>query len=529
MGLAGPRKRTKISHDPNNTNWSRSATTFGHKILTAQGWTPGTFLGAKNAPHAQFHSAASASRIRIALKDDNLGLGAKKGSGQAEGECTGLSAFQGLLGRLNGKTEEEVDKEREAREGVWRETYMEKRWGLVRFVKGGLLVGDEIQGLADDEADRTQRGTENAEGSENCEKLSEERRIIKIKKQKDEDGDDQEWLSSDKPNTDQVLERRAKSRRGKSKPHGSDGNSSTELKARDTRRRTAKRKRSKSSKASATAATATAQLPTVSGLSLSEKGEDKRNSRRQERRARKVIKHQIAKKQVAGESGKECGNQSTSIRRPLPQAGDVIRSESEKASAPLTMPAHIPYRGRNVVRQRYIQQKKKALLDTQALNEILLIILSSISLLLFNHLEPCLTSRRSEEAERDSMIATPIANDANVLSAATGLHPIILVQNVAREHEANRLARFEGFPKQSKLVSLKQQAVDEAEYGDSGCRPGDKGCGVHWNPSVTAEPDLKGLVKRLGECRRRILKNDCTSVAGLRSPLQVPFQKRFDL
>ncbi|KAI9772252.1 MAG: hypothetical protein M1840_001001 [Geoglossum simile] len=114
------------------------------------------------------------------------------------------------------------------------------------------------------------------------------------------------------------------------------------------------------------------------------------------------------------------------------------------------------------------------------------------------------------------MFATPIANDANVLSATTGLHPITLVRNVAWEHQENRLARFEGFPKQSKLVDLKQQAVDEAEYGGPGCRLGGKGWGVHWNPSVTVESDLKGLVERLGECRERLPVNDYIITAGLK-------------
>jgi hypothetical protein len=123
------------------------------------------------------------------------------------------------------------------------------------------------------------------------------------------------------------------------------------------------------------------------------------------------------------------------------------------------------------------------------------------------------------------MFATPIANDANILSAATGLHPITLIRNVAPEHQANRLARFEGFPKQTKLVDLKQRAVDEAEYGGSRCELSDKGWGVHWDPSVTAESDLNGLVERLQECRERLPVNDYNIEAGLKSSLQSMFQK----
>jgi hypothetical protein len=115
--------------------------------------------------------------------------------------------------------------------------------------------------------------------------------------------------------------------------------------------------------------------------------------------------------------------------------------------------------------------------------------------------------------ERPGLVA-PVTSDANLLSAATGLHPIASVRNVAWEHQANRLARFEGFPKQSKLVNLKQQTVDEAEYGSSGCGPGYKGWGVFWYPFVDVEPGIKGLLNRLEECRSPLLANSHASVTG---------------
>ena len=147
-------RRVKLSHDPNNTQWTRDTGGFGHKIMTAQGWQPGDILGAKNASHAEFHTAANTSHIRVFVKDDNLGLGAKRGSGLAEGECTGLDVFQTLLGRLNGKDEDELIKEQKSTEDLKRAIYTERRWGSVRFVNGGFLVGDKIQKLIDNEEDR---------------------------------------------------------------------------------------------------------------------------------------------------------------------------------------------------------------------------------------------------------------------------------------------------------------------------------------------------------------------------------------
>ena len=134
-------RRKKISHDPNNTHWASSTTNYGHRILTSQGWTPGTYLGAHNASQAGSYSAASLSRIRVTLKEDTLGLGAKIQAGAVQGEHAGLDAFQSLLGRLNGRSEAENIRAQSVRHNVRRVTYVEQRWGAMRFVKGGLLVG----------------------------------------------------------------------------------------------------------------------------------------------------------------------------------------------------------------------------------------------------------------------------------------------------------------------------------------------------------------------------------------------------
>ncbi|POS86847.1 hypothetical protein EPUL_001277 [Erysiphe pulchra] len=154
MGLAAPKKKTKLSYDPNNTRWINDTQSFGHKILTAQGWKKGEFLGAKNAAHSEFHTAANSSHIRVTLKDNLLGLGAKIGTGVGHGECTGLDAFKNLLGRLNGKTQTQIAQEQKVRVDVRRAIYTEKRWGSMNFVSGGYLVGDKIQNLIDTQIER---------------------------------------------------------------------------------------------------------------------------------------------------------------------------------------------------------------------------------------------------------------------------------------------------------------------------------------------------------------------------------------
>jgi Pin2-interacting protein X1 len=147
MGLAAPRKKTKISHDPNNTSWSRSTDGFGHRILKAQGWTPGGFLGARNATHSDLFTTASASHIRVVLKDDTLGLGARPKRDLLDGP-TGLDAFKGLLGRLNGKSDTQLEAEQQKRDDAKLARYAATKWQTVRFISGGLLVQEKDNATA---------------------------------------------------------------------------------------------------------------------------------------------------------------------------------------------------------------------------------------------------------------------------------------------------------------------------------------------------------------------------------------------
>jgi Pin2-interacting protein X1 len=116
-------------------------------MLLSQGWTPGSILGAKDAAHSAHYTAANASHIRVLLKDDNLGLGAQRG--KAEGQNFGLLGFNDLLGRLNGKDEVVIQQEQQKRVEIGKILYAQQRWGGTRFVSGGLLVGDKIEEKTD--------------------------------------------------------------------------------------------------------------------------------------------------------------------------------------------------------------------------------------------------------------------------------------------------------------------------------------------------------------------------------------------
>ena len=139
-------RRLKISHDPNNVNWTRATSGFGHRILSSQGWTPGSFLGARNAAHADMFTAASASHIRVSVKDDTLGLGARPRR-DALDEPTGLDAFKGLLGRLNGKSDVQLEEDQRKRDDVKLARYAATKYQMVRFISGGLLTQEKLDPL----------------------------------------------------------------------------------------------------------------------------------------------------------------------------------------------------------------------------------------------------------------------------------------------------------------------------------------------------------------------------------------------
>ncbi|KAJ5114576.1 hypothetical protein NUU61_000335 [Penicillium alfredii] len=137
--------------------------------MSAQGWKPGSRLGARDAAHADMLTAGSASHIRVTIKDDTLGLGARGGRDPL-GEPTGLDAFKGLLGRLNGKTDVELKQEQRKRDDVKLARYVSMKFQEVRFVSGGLLAqekNDEIPTSTPNEASKSSTSPTQAEPTSN--------------------------------------------------------------------------------------------------------------------------------------------------------------------------------------------------------------------------------------------------------------------------------------------------------------------------------------------------------------------------
>ncbi|RDW77059.1 hypothetical protein BP6252_05112 [Coleophoma cylindrospora] len=366
MGLAGPKKKTKISHDPNNTRWTRDSASFGHKIMSSQGWNPGELLGAKDAPHAEFHTAANASYIRVALREDNLGLGAKIGSGVGHGECTGLDVFKNLLGRLNGADEAELAKEQQSRDDLKRAIYTERKWGSIRFVPGGVLVGDKIQDLIDGEKERLRKLADDESGNSSSDLSSEseteeeevsepvEQAPKKSKKRKAESLEDSapEASAAKVKNSkktqdadvdsedDKKLKKKSKKRRDK---EADADESSDEAKAKKSKKEKKEKKKEKKEKRSKK------EKSNEDSVDESNSKEAKKAAKREKREKRKALE--------------EAGS-STEI---TVVASTPVSAASTGRSTPVMM------QGRHAVRSRNIAAKRLAAMDTASLNQIFMI------------------------------------------------------------------------------------------------------------------------------------------------------------
>ncbi|KAI0107611.1 hypothetical protein GGR51DRAFT_153981 [Nemania sp. FL0031] len=379
MGLSGPRNRRKLDYDPNNTKWTRDETTFGQKILRAQGWEPGKFLGAQHTSHAQLHSAASLAPIKINLKDDTLGLGAKIRQKQSD-ECTGLDAFKDLLGRLNGKSEETLDKERQVRSEIKTNLFVERKYGPMRFVSGGLLVGDQIKmaELVDNKSEITFIKDEPISESSDVEVIKKEKREKKEKKEKKS----KKRKASDSEETDPSDSKREKKRKKRSKadeePENNDTVVEKSTKKKDKKEKKSKRsgkavedendvelvestvkpKRSKKSKDTSEQESLANSSTETSGDAISEKAEKKDKKREKKRKEAESREASVVMTTTTS---------STTTLATTPQGSGSSTPSNTGTSTPQALSA------RHRSRARHIAAKKMAFSDMQALNQIFMI------------------------------------------------------------------------------------------------------------------------------------------------------------
>lgn len=266
------------------------------------------------------------------MKDDNLGLGAKSGINVP---TTGLDAFQGLLGRLNGKQDDELEKEQRTRDELRRAVYTENRWGALRFVSGGFLVGDKIEESAREDAAAESMEAEtmntqdkihahNADSkSEVASSKSSVKKPKKSKRRRESIFEDVqiEHQQSEKPMNNECHEALSIA-----SPEDNLGDAAGDL--------------SKTNR---------------SEIRRAEKSQRKmaRHVRREEKRLRRLDGDKIKHSERVMLEVHDAGKEVVPVEQLKPEVS------SSKASS-----------GRHNVRSRYVQQKKMAVMDAKALNEV---------------------------------------------------------------------------------------------------------------------------------------------------------------
>lgn len=290
--------------------------------MSAQGWTPGSFLGASNAAHSSSYTAASSSHIRVVLKDDTLGLGARPRNPLTGDEPTGLDAFQDLLGRLNGKSDVELVNEQRRREEIKVLSYLERRWKSMTFVPGGFLEKDKaIEDL-----------------------------ILTKKRQ----------LSESKPEVGMpqtTRERRKDRKKRKAESDDKEGDNT-----------------SSSTPLSATLASTDAD----NGSSVNGQSSKMDKAKSKEERRKKKFKKRKLLECATKESEIQPQEEVTIAISSLESTEKNIEGVQKKSKSIVKVREHRPL-GRQVIRGRYIQQKKLAIMDARSLNEVRILGIHRIS------------------------------------------------------------------------------------------------------------------------------------------------------
>ncbi|EGO53142.1 hypothetical protein NEUTE1DRAFT_73486 [Neurospora tetrasperma FGSC 2508] len=367
MGLAAAKNKRKLGTDPNNTKWSRNETTFGQKILRAQGWQPGEFLGAKDAAHAVHHTEASSSHIKVTLKDDNLGLGAKRNNGD---ECTGLFDFQHLLGRLNGKSEDVLEAEKQKRENHMRNHYLEQKIGTIRFVRGGWLVGDVVKEKVTEEdgvpqSDTVDQQVETVPSQDTKDAEPTKRKSKKRKADSDEEDEKEEKKDKKvkKRKTDTEAETDSESSRSKKKER-KDKKEKKDQKEKKDKKDKKKLKDAKQSEENSS------DDVESSATETKKPKKDKKREKKEKKDKKKDKKEKKRKEKELSDSATESEDSKSKAQKRMK---DGAETETSTPGGSGTSTPTVTSSTRFLARQRFIAQKKMAFTDSAALNQIFMI------------------------------------------------------------------------------------------------------------------------------------------------------------
>ena len=238
--------------------------------------------------------------------------------------------FQDVLGRLNGKSETQLVTERKLKIQLRGSNFVEQRWGRLRFVSGGFLVGDELQALSKDTSS-------NVSHEEPCEVQDHPISILPT--------EDEEARSSTlkpkkhkKPPCDTAVKKDDFGELGITQRRGT-------------------------------------QSPPQKTRDRTDSKQDK--TQRKENKAARKLKRQMKRHKKHALQAQDPAAHDVPLLRtvnsePIAKVGATKGSTAKESKVPSTEAKALPVVGgsRRAVRQRYIQQKKLSMMDSRALNEV---------------------------------------------------------------------------------------------------------------------------------------------------------------
>lgn len=306
--------------------------------MTTLGWKEGQSLGNRFSAHVGPNDVErlAAARVGMLFKDDNLGLGAKKRGKDVEAQRTGLDAFQGLLGRLNGKEEEELKREEKKVEDRRLEMYVRGRWGGMVFVRGELLVGD----MKDKKQEKAEKAQAKQEAQNQIDSVRSEAAETKPQLTRDASGDEAEEKQRKREEKRQRKEHRRRRREEK------------------VQRKAAKKARQEArlGPSNDDSAADTLEVLSIHKSPLSQPGDEPVSS-------------------SASENENRMSSSSTARQQRKRRRSSTSHSETERVKAAAlnsnTQTGTTKLKnGRHLLRGRNIQAKKMAFMDSKGLNEI---------------------------------------------------------------------------------------------------------------------------------------------------------------
>jgi Pin2-interacting protein X1 len=364
MGLAEPKRRKKLTpsnHGP--SAWSKAApnSSVGFKLMASMGWAPGRGLGND--------LQGEKDNIKYSLKDDLLGIGAKKEFGG--GVWRGMGEVDDLYRRLDvgGSPKPPTEEVTEVVE-VKEEVKLRGGW------KVNFQVGDTYKSSFSREESEVEEESSTPESSESTSERTSERKSKKRKR----DEEESEKKTSKKEKSESKSKKSKKDKKEKSaSPEKVKKSKSSKDESKSSK--ASKEKAKKDDDESKSTAKATSSLAREAETDVDVNGTDdiakERKSKKDKSNKKQEKSSSKDKKEKKDKSLKEEKEKKEKSKKKASSSNDSVNSVSVAPSTIVsttvteTSVAETDPVPRYMHRSRYLAMKRASAMDPSALREIL--------------------------------------------------------------------------------------------------------------------------------------------------------------